>query len=146
MPQPATISVPGLAQLTKDLARIEPELRKELRNRFRELIQPVADDAKSRASWSSRIPNAIRISLGAKNMSLTAKAVDAPHAKAYEGLAKGSGSRSGFRHPVYGRDVWVSQSTRPFLLPAVQAHSDEVYRKVEEILDDITGRLGWGGL
>ena len=118
----------GLRTLVADLGKMDPALRADLRKRFRAIGQVVLDDARRRASWSSRIPAAtsLRTSTMASSagIMLRVNAARAPHARPYEGIDSRGGS---FRHPVFGnRDVWVAQQHRPFLFPAAQAHRAEV--------------------
>lgn len=144
--QPVQVQFPGYGRFMADLALLSPEIRKETRAELRKIMEDVGDTARSKASWSSRIPGAIKASVGTKNLGLTVRAADAPHAKAYEGLASG-GSRSSFRHPVYGnRNVWVTQSTRPFAMPALAEREDEALRRVEDALESAARRLGFAAV
>ena len=119
----------GLRTLVADLGKMDPALRADIRKRFRAIGKSVLDDARQRASWSSRIPGAttLRTSTSASTAGITLRvsSAKAPHARPYEGIG---GSRGGtFRHPVFGnRDVWVAQQQRPFWVPAAQAHRTEV--------------------
>src|SRR5262245_8082259 len=116
MASPASVQ---LAQLIDDLHEIPAEIRKELTPEFKKAAQPVLADARSRASWSSRIPGAMSVrarrSLARPGASIVVNTRRAPHARSYEGL---NGARS-FRAPLFGdRRHWFSHATRPFLLPA----------------------------
>ena len=112
-------------KLAADFNRLPSKLRKELQPAFRRAGTAIVADAKSRASWSSRIPGAIRIdsSFTSRNpgVRIVVDASKAPHARAIEG-----NGRTMFRHRVYGRNVWVPQQTRPFLFPAVRAGQERV--------------------
>lgn len=86
----------------------------------------------ARASWSSRIPRAIttRTSFARGSVELRVRSGQAPHARPYEGI----GTRGSFRHPVFhdGFDgPWVTQATRPFFFPSVDAHRDKIRGAVE---------------
>lgn len=114
---------PELDRLIADLGKLPKELGRQLRPALRKAAQPILRDAKSRASWSSRIPGAIsmKTSLSAKRpgVRLVTDSRAAPHARPYE---FGSGRNRNLRHPVFGhRERWVEQSTRPFFFPAVEA-------------------------
>lgn len=124
----------GLRLLVGELGRMSPAAKQELRRGLRAAGKTVLQQAKSNASWSSRIPGAMRLATrtGAKNAGvfLRVDATRAPHARPYEGI----GTRAGFfRHPVFGnRDVWVSQAQRPFLVPAAQAGRPAVVKAGED--------------
>lgn len=127
----------ALRQLVADLGKLEPATRKELRRGMLNAGQGALQDAKARASWSSRIPGAItmgaRTSGTSVGVHLRVNAARAPHARPYEGIGGRGGS---FRHPVFGdRDVWVSQVRRPFLVPAVQAARADVIREVQDAVN-----------
>lgn len=117
---------PELDRLIADFGQFPDDLRKELRPAMRRAAEPILRDAKRRASWSSRIPGAIRLVASFTKRSpgvrLRVDLKKAPHARAFEGLTSGAT----FRHRVYGRDVWVTQRARPFFFPAVQAGSEAV--------------------
>lgn len=131
-----------MAKLAQDLYKMGPTGRRALTRRIREIGQPMAADARRRASWSKRIPGAISVrpvsyaASGRVGVALRVSAAAAPHARPYEGLGQGSGgntayegwgmfggSGGSFRHPVFGhRDrKWAIQGTRPYAWPAVNA-------------------------
>jgi len=116
-----------MAQLARDLHRMGPKGRRALRRRMKPLGAPLLADARSRASWSTRIPDAIsvqpiadenRVRLGVQ---LRVSVQKAPHARAYEGLSN-QGNVGYWRHPLFGdTDRWYRQKTRPFAVTAVLA-------------------------
>lgn len=112
-----------LDELIVDLGKMPDDLRKELRPAFRKAAEPILRDAKSRASWSTRIPGAITLgtSFTARNPGVRMKvnSTKAPHARPFE---FGSGRNRNLRHRVFGhQDRWVEQKVRPFFFPAVRA-------------------------
>lgn len=128
MPRPGSLD-----QLIADLGAMPADLRRELRPAMRRAAQPILTDAKQRASWSSRIPGAIKIgtSFTARKpgVRLVVNSSKAPHARPYE---FGSGRNRNLRHPVFGnREVWVEQSTRPFFFPAVRAGQAGAVREAD---------------
>ena len=127
--------------LKKVNATISKELNKELRRVLNSTIIPAA---RSNASWSSRIPAAIRPTVGASKIGARVAANRAPHGRAYEGLAKGLRSNSSFRHPVFGnRNVWVEQRTRPFLAPAFDSHAGEASKAAEAAIQNAARSAGF---
>jgi hypothetical protein len=127
--------------LKKVNATISKELNKELRKVLRATIVPAA---RRNASWSSRIPSAIKPTVGTTKIGARVASRQAPHGRSYEGLAKGLRSRSSFRHPVFGnRNVWVSQATRPFLAPAFDSHAGEASKAAEAAIQNAARSAGF---
>jgi hypothetical protein len=142
----ARVDASDITALVAGLRAAAPTVRRDLPARMRKVGDVAARDARQRASWSSRIPDAIRVGTqtrgGRAGVFLRVVAAKAPHARAYEGLAKG-GSRVSFRHPVFGdRDRWVTQRTRPFLVPAVQARRDQVNAELSALIDRAAAQAG----
>lgn len=115
------IEFPGIRALVGELGDLPTAVRANLRREFVGVGDAALASARGNASWSSRIPGAISVRASASQarsgVFLRVDASRAPHARPYEGLSRGGS----FRHPVYGTDRWVSQSVRPFLVPAVRA-------------------------
>lgn len=133
-----------LAQLIEDLREMPAEIRKELGPEFVAAAQPVLTDARARASWSSRIPGAMRVrarrSLRRPGASLVVNSRRAPHARLYEDLT-GAGS---FRAPLFGnRRYWYSHATRPFARPAVQAGRSGFIRAADRAVVQAARRHGF---
>ncbi len=80
---------------------------------------------------------------------IVARKAIAPHARVYEGLSAGRGGS--FRHPVFQRrnlqtprrEVWVTQRTRAFLLPAVQAGRERIVTELGDALTSSAAAAGW---
>lgn len=114
-----------LRKLVEDLGKIPPELRRQIRPALRRVAEPVLAEARANASWSSRIPGAMKISPSFSKrrpgISIVVSARRAPHARANEDLdADGR-----VTHPVFGnRRNWVVQKARPFLFRAVRSKAD----------------------
>jgi hypothetical protein len=132
------------AIIARDIRNLTPETQKAVRPKLRKAGQLVADDAKQRASWSSRIPGTVRVRTSVRanreNVKVLAGNASAPHARPYEGL---SSQGNTFRHPVYGRDTWVSQATRPFLFPAAAANEVQAGELISSALTDAAIALGF---
>ncbi|MCP2339165.1 HK97 gp10 family phage protein [Actinomadura rupiterrae] len=131
-------------KLVHDLGKIPPELKRALRPGLRTAGRIVAEDAQARASWSTRIPAAIKVRVGltgrSAGVSVVVNRKVAPHARPFE-----HGGRDGtFRHPVYGhRKTWVAQRARPFLAPALEAKGDAAERQIAEAVDKATRAAGF---
>lgn len=134
----------AVRRLIRDVGRLPDDLRKRLRPAMREAAQPVLADARRRASWSTRIPAALRIATSftrrQAGVSIVTSQKRAPHARAYEGIT----GRDNFRHPVFGnREAWVEQKTRPFMGPAVDLHGRRVVAAVNKTVDDAAREAGF---
>lgn len=129
-----------LAEATRELRGMSKEVRKETRPAIRKAAEPMVAQARANASWSSRIPKAIRLSNTRRGVTIRVNKATAPHARPYEGIRGGST----FRHPVHGnRDRWVSQATRPFLDPAVKQHRGKVRAALVKVVYDAARRHGF---
>lgn len=128
----------ALELLVERFRDVPRELRPAIRRAVQSAAADFVSDVKADASWSSRIPGAVRVKTSfAKAGAGVRVYVDskrAPHARPYEGLSDG-GNRGSFRHPVYGnRDVWVSQATRPFFRPNIDPHRAKLLDAIETAL------------
>lgn len=129
-----------VAKASRDLRAMSAQVRKEVRPAIRRAAEPMVAQARANASWSSRIPGAIRLSTTKRGVDIRVNQKRAPHARPYEGI--GGGGQ--FRHPVFGnRDRWVSQPTRPFLDPAVRQHRGKVREELIKVVDDAARRHGF---
>ncbi|MEU8264480.1 hypothetical protein AB0C02_28140 [Micromonospora sp. NPDC048999] len=137
----------AFGQVVVDLRAIPRDVRKDLRPALKATGDRVAQDARARASWSSRIPGAIgvRVLYGAKpGVVVRVNRKRAPHARPYEGISARMGSAATFRHPFFGnRDRWYSQKTRPFLEPAAKAHGAEVREDIKQVVEQAARRHGF---
>lgn len=133
-----------MVQIARDMRRLEPETRKAVRPRLRRAGEVVAGQARRNASWSSRIPSTVKVVTSFRQnregVMVRAGGPSAPHARPYEGITARGDS---FRHPVFGRDWWVAQATRPFLFPALEAKAAEVESTVRGTLDDAAAAIGF---
>jgi len=125
-----------ITRLAAELGLVPIELRRELRPQLRAAAVHIVDDMKDRASYSTRIPNAIRMSVafGSKTGGITIRvnSKKAPHARVLERGNDGSRTAS-FRHPVFGdTETWVSQPTHPFFFPAIKTGRPELRKRISE--------------
>jgi HK97 gp10 family phage protein len=133
-------------KLINDLRKIGDGVGRNLGKEFKKAAEPVAAQARSNASWSSRIPAAISVGVSSSRRfpgaQIKVAKGPAPHARLYE---FGSGRRSkSFRHPVYGnREVWVEQATRPFIRPAIRAKGNEFIKACDRAVDETARAHGF---
>lgn len=132
-------------QFARDLKRLDPEVAKQLTKALRAVVvTKIMPTAKSNASWSGRIPAAIKPSVTNKGMGLRVASSSAPHGRPFEGLQTGLRSNSSFRHPVFGnRDVWVTQRTRPYLAPAFRSNQDAAVASAQEAIGEAAATVGF---
>lgn len=133
-----------LRRLVRDLGKLPAEVRKELRPRLRKAGTRARTRARGNASWSRRIPGAIRFQVSfAKRRPGIALSVDrrrAPHARVLENLGK-SGM---IRHPFFGdRKRWVSQPAKPFLFSAAQAEWRSIDSDIAAAVDATARKHGF---
>lgn len=153
----------GLRALTKGLKLAPKEVQHEFRTKWRAAAQLVADDAKERASWSTKIPGSIKVRGTGANIKVIAGGERAPNAVPFEVGNRDGGAIN--RHPVFEREnqirnptryqkwriqkghlkgvTFVDQPTRPYLAPALDAHRKEVEKMMEEaILGAVNTSIG----
>jgi hypothetical protein len=139
-----TSPVYEFSKLQRDLYRMGAAGRRRLGKAFRDAGQGMLADARARAGWSSRIPSAISVQAmtgggDRVGVSLRVSSGNAPHARPYEGMGQGGS----FRHPVFGRDRWVPQATRPYAWPAVKAAGDRIQPAIEAAYEDAARECGF---
>lgn len=132
-----------LRALIRDLGKMPKELRAELRPMLRESAQKPLQEAKQRASWSSTIPAATKLSISfsAKRAGVTIRTsrIKAQHARPYEN----QGRFGTFRHRVFGHNVWVNQQARPFLWPAAKPWIEETDENIGKVVDSVANRFNF---
>lgn len=139
-----------LKKLIADFGKLPLSLRKEIREGARTIGQPVLDEVRRRASWSTRIPAATRISVrfgkATAGVTIRTSAKKAPHARPYEH----GGDPGVFRHPVNRpakrrRKPWVAQQARPFFTPGVLASQGKVAEAFRDLVVKAANENGWHG-
>jgi hypothetical protein len=132
-------------------------LTKELTKAIRVAAKELCDSAKSRIKGMSSRSNGRRAggSLRAKIASKTTVTVKVTGPKVgvrigvmTSGMPRGfaaAGSATndaGWRHPVFGRGVWVNQSGLPgWFDRTLEAGGDDTRRKIQDVINDFADRL-----
>ncbi|HEY9417673.1 MAG TPA: hypothetical protein VIQ30_23180 [Pseudonocardia sp.] len=141
--------------IAEDMRRLPDEARRKLRPQLRSAAEATAEDARRRASWSTRIPPTVKVRtsfrVGREGVEIVAGGPSAPHARPYEGLSAGGSGE--FRHPVYADATnftrrgwtWVTAATRPFLFPAAEAGEERTTQNLTAALDEAAAAIGFGG-
>ena len=117
-----------LSRLARDLAKAAPEAWAACRASMRMAVEPIAEDARVRAAFSSRIEYTIKIRTGRGNVKIIAGGPGAPNAAPIENKGKGH-----VRHPVFGnRNVWTDKNSPPaYLGPAYEEGKDKALAEIE---------------
>jgi hypothetical protein len=131
-----------LRDFIRDLGKMDPELRREMRPMLRTSAEKPLQQARLNASWSTRIPRAtkVSVSLAAKKagVSIRTSRKLAPHARPYEH----GGDAGRFRHPVFGnRNVWVYEPARPFLARAAEPWLKDADENIGKVVDLVSARF-----
>lgn len=125
-----SIDTRQLRAMAKELRASAPKVNRRIRAGVLAEAKVVADSARGKASWSTRIPGTVRASSSVLNTAVVrAGGASAPHARPYEH----AGAPGVFRHPVWGHGDraswhWVEQAARPFLHPAAIERLPETRR------------------
>jgi hypothetical protein len=135
----------GFRRFQRDLKAMEPALAKDLKKELRGVLESkIAPTARSNASWSTRIPRAIKPKVTNREIALRVDSKAAPHGRPFEGLQRGLRSNSSFRHPLFGnKKFWFQQSTRPYLAPAFLSNHDEAVKAAREAVGSAARAAGF---
>lgn len=136
------------ARLEADLRDVPEHMRKALDRRLRPAGEKTVSAIRRHASWSSRIPGAVRLRVAFKakdvGLIITVDHNAAPHARPFEGIVARAGHGNTFRHPVFGdTDTWVDQPFRRFVWPGVEETQQEVADAVDEAVAAAFHAAGW---
>lgn len=139
------IDVSDFRHVAKALKKAQPELYKgvgEALDRAGTLV--AADAERISGEHSESIPPTIGVRRRVLNVTVYAGGQDTPIAGLYErGNAGGNKSaanneRGQFRHPVFGKDVWVNQPRYPYLSVAGRRNQAAVDGMVGAALEIVT--------
>lgn len=139
---------PGIAELRSFIRQFEKfptELRREVRPLLRKSGQRALMRAKANASWSSRIPASLRLSVTfskkTAGVQLVSNKNKAPHGRAYAGLGKNKTFRAPTGTPA---EPWIPHRTRPWFFGVADVElSKDFDRDVGEIVDKIMRTHGF---
>ncbi len=125
----AVVDVSGLRDLSKALKVAADGTDKRLRTGLKSAGQIVQQQAKENASWSSKIPGKIKVSITQRQVAVVVKDGEAV---SYETHGK---------HPVWSADRkrWNRKPLkRPFLRPAAETRAEEVASAVLDAVANIS--------
>ncbi len=132
-------------KLTKDLKDFKPD--KQVKKALKMAGELIATDARAFVSpYSKTVPPTIKVRTRKTSISIIAGGTNVPIAGLLEmgNRAKGS-SKGTFRHPVFSRDVWVSQPMHPYLLRATIKNMRAIEHFEGAIIADAFKEVGWHG-
>lgn len=137
----------GTAELRwfiKELGKMPPEIRKELRPKLKGIGQAALFSVRFHAVWSSRIPRATRLSIGLSKrnpgLAIVVNKTKAPHGRPYEN----QGSEGTFRAPYFGdRKRWYPHAARPFLEKGARPHFDKADAELLDVVDAAARKAGF---
>ena len=134
MTRSGAIRIDGLREFQRQLKRLDPELHKALRRRWRGTVKIVSDTARRNAPrLTGELARGIRPKVTQQELGVT---TTAPHGAILE---------LGGRHPLFGdRSNWVFQPAQPHLFPAAEAHGDDVARDAALAVEDAARTIGFG--
>lgn len=136
------IDTTELKNFAKVVRSASPKVAAKMRVRLKEVGEMVAEDARSKAKWSTRVPGSIKVRTAGVKVSVVAGGDAAPHARVYEMGSKRN--RSEVRHPVFGnRQVWAANPTRPYLLPALRENEPEIMASIIKVIDETAAEIGF---
>lgn len=118
-------------RLAADLRRGAPLVYRDAHAAFRLALEPIAEDARARSSFSSRIEYTIKIRGSGLSLKIVAGGEQAPDAAPIENRGRGH-----VRHPTWGhRDRWTDKNSPPaYLTPAFEAGQERFLRECEAAL------------
>lgn len=129
----------SISRASREVRRASPAAWKALRAELVAIGNVVAQDARSDASYSTRIPGSIKVRVtSGGNVKVVMGGDAAPNAVPIE-----NGGRGHVRHPVFGnRDVWTDKNSRPaILLPAYARRADWALESMEKAYLDTFVRV-----
>lgn len=154
-----SIDQQALVNLRKALSREADgkKLKRELATNLRRAVAPAVVDAKTAVKslpavqeGSPPLRDAVAGSIKAQ-VRFGGKSPGVRVAQGSKGMPRGfamAGRRlnqaKGWRHPVFGRDVWVVQRGRQWFEPALKRKQDEYKRAVVAAMNDMAERIARG--
>lgn len=133
------VDASGMTELVAKLQGVAPALAETLAARLQEAGEAVADAARVRAGYSTKIPGSIHVFMAGGFA--VAVSTSLPEAVAIENHGRGF-----VRHPVFGtRDHWTTERSHPaFLYPTLLAMRPQVYETAVEAIHDAFSEVGLG--
>ena len=125
------VNTDGLGQLAKFLKAAADGTDKRLKLGLKNAGSIAANKAKGNASWSTKLPGSVKVSVSQRAVAITAGGRNAPEAISYEVHGK---------HPVWSKNRKRWNKTplkRPFMKPAATQTAPQVAGAILEAVADI---------
>lgn len=134
-----------LNRFVREIGKMPKDLAKQARPMMRRSGQEALAEAKSNASWSTRIPGAtklsVRFSKRFSGIAIVTNKNRAPHARPIEN----AGKTGTFRHRNFGRNDWSVQRAQPFQAPVAKKWFLKIDREIGKVVDDVIRPYGFKG-
>ena len=142
------VDMSDIRELIKDLNFLDKKSGRRVSAAMKRASGKILQDARSNASWSSRIPSSISISATQKLITIKSGGPKAPHGGYYE---SGHDDRDGavvFAHLVFGKKVdksiksqvaangYILEPTKPYLRPARDANLELFAQALADAIAD----------
>lgn len=130
----STIQVSGLRELIRDFNKMDRELGRDVQRELQEVARIVSDEAKDVAQQEGLVDTG-RLQRGIR-----------PRVRGTTAIVENRAKNRGYKYPgiyeygVSGRD----RKRRPFLEPALDNKQEDVVEALEDMLDRLTSRNGFG--
>lgn len=133
-------------------SKLDANLKRALRKRLREAAAPAVAAAKQAVlnapttgdvstGLRQDIADGIKVSLLTGNTAGVAIKSGANTAAHPHSVVRAFDSAKGWRHPVYGNDVWVDQPGHPYFVAVISKFRAEVTKAVEQAMTDAAKTL-----
>ena len=154
MPVDSTVTVVGIKEAMRDLQKMEPELAKQIKKDFKEVVKPIVDDARSKIvqlplsgfarNWKSGkifpwSQNAVSKSIIARFSNRkrgNSLAVFSVTMKSPAGTIFDMAGRGGVNRLAAALDTLYGRASR-LMWPTYERHADEVNKNLERLTEQI---------
>ena len=136
------VEAPSFRELFGKSSQVDRKLKAALRRNIRKAAGEVADDMRSEVGDGAAggLRSGIRSGIKVDIMTGTNRR-EGVRIRSTGPLAAAWEARGGWRHPVFGGDVWVHQQGRPYFLSSVAKGQDKVRASVEAAMREAVESL-----
>lgn len=94
--------------------------------------------AKRNTGLRSTLARSVKVSITATGVQIYVRTTAVP---GFPNAARKTDSVQGWRHPVFGRDVWVAERGGPWFASSIRSQQDVVRRSLEAAISETISRL-----
>lgn len=135
-----TVDTASFRELFARSSQVQPKLRAALRRRIRDAAKGLAGEVQSEVGGRGEGLRA-GIAAGIKVDVMTGAAREGVRIRSTGPLAQAWESSRGWRHPVFGHDVWVRQQGHPYFRRTIFEGRDKVREAVEAAMTEAVESL-----